>query len=182
MKKLLNLAGADWSVGNKVHQGIDGVGQGFYTPVVSVERLAGNFMLPASLAWGIFMRNSGIYAKAAIFFLITLCINLSGCIYPDPESGHASELTVVNESSHDLRVVFVPIPPYRGFNSVIDLNQGKTTSSMLTHGFGTKENHYNPNQEGIKIILHSLVEGRTGEKIKEMNTLDKAVELFEFMG
>ena len=126
------------------------------------------------------MRKDRIRIQTAVFILTALCVNLFACRDPSADT----ELTVVNKSSHDLHVVFEHLPPYYGgFNVTIDVNKGETISLIISESFGwEKEHHYNPNEGGTKIIISSLIEGEIGEIIKEMDTMDKSVALFEFLG
>ncbi|MCL2558500.1 MAG: hypothetical protein FWE09_08470 [Treponema sp.] len=177
MKKLLNLAGADWSVGNKVHHGIDRAGQGLYTPVVSVER-RGQLYVARKPSMGIYMKTSKTRTQVAALFLIALCVNLSGC----PDYYTETEIIVVNESSYDSRIVFERNSLDRGFMKTVDVNQREFISFILYPLFGSKkEEHYNPNKETPNVVIFNLVAGEIGEKIKEMDAKGNK-SIFEFMG
>ena len=127
------------------------------------------------------MKNGGIHTKTKVFFFLALCINLSGCPEPQDRQEQSSvrtEITVVNESSLDLLVFFRGDP--NGFNRGMGVQKrGEAEPFSVRSMFAEKQDHYNPNQKGLNIIFCNALTGRI---IKEINTGEKDVEFFSFMG
>ncbi|MCL2557882.1 MAG: hypothetical protein FWE09_05335 [Treponema sp.] len=124
------------------------------------------------------MKNDGIYAKTMVFFLLALCVNLSACLPPSIRT----EAIVINESSHDLRIVFasIPLTETSQFMRIIDINQGESAEFFSFWG-SPGQDPYMINTGAIDIIMYTLVAGKTGEIIKEMDAKGNK-SIFEFMG
>ncbi|MCL2557883.1 MAG: hypothetical protein FWE09_05340 [Treponema sp.] len=116
-----------------------------------------------------------------VFFLLVLCVNLSAC--PEPEDRQEqpfvyTEITVANESSSDLLVSFKSDPSK--FDRGIGVHKKSEAEPFSVRSMrAEKQDHYNPNEGRVNIIICS---GITGRIIKEINTEDKDMEYFEFMG
>ena len=134
------------------------------------------------------MKNRMFFTRIAAFLWVALSVMVSGC-YPEVviDPSHVTELTVANEASSDLHIVFEGVsPPYYGeYRDVtVDVGQGKSVSLIIHESESDVEYHYSPNQSRTKIIISGLIKGEVGETIKEMDSisLDEDAVFFDFLG
>jgi len=123
------------------------------------------------------MKTSGIFMRV---YYIALSLLVAIAFWSCVDYYVETEITVLNNSSYDLNVVFERILPHGGFSRNIDVNQGESVSFIIFPQLGGKNiEHYNPNEGVSNVIISNL---DTGEKTKELNNLSAEVTLFEFMG
>lgn len=123
------------------------------------------------------MKSNKYCPRILVIILLVLSpIGLSSC----PQYYIDTEIKVINESSYNLHIIFERIFPYGGFDESINVNQSESVSFGIFPLRGGKQNdHYNPNELAINIIIFNFV---TGEIIREMDNMDKGIMFFEFIG
>jgi hypothetical protein len=108
--------------------------------------------------------------KKTVMYLILLLVlfSLNGC-----DTSTTSTIKVVNASSDDLTVKFIPkYSDYKEYND-IDLIKG-ASSTFYLKDFGPSK-YRRPNDEVIKIIFSNL---NTGDLIREIdNSIEKVFKL-----